>query len=87
MGMQHVGEDCKSEVRARGVAAQRDGGKRVVGFGDEVVDGFDALLDLDRVGGMRGEGVVDEEDGCLGDGDGNFLLLSLRLRFLIFIDG
>lgn len=82
MRMQHVGEDGEGEVSARGVATQRDRGKGAVCFGDKVVDRFDALPDLGRVGGVRGEGVVDEEDGCLG-GDGSFWLPLLPLLPLL----
>lgn len=61
--MRQVQQHGQGEVPACGVAAEDDGGWGAAGVDEDVAQGVDGLAQLGRVDGVRGEGVVDEEEG------------------------
>lgn len=66
--VQQVREDADGQVRACGVAAYDDVFGAVAQGGEDVAEERDGLLELVRVGGVRGEGVGEHEGG---DGGGD----------------
>lgn len=68
--VQDVGEDAEGEIGACGVAGEDDGFGCAVQGGEGVAEEGDALLELARVDGLRGEGVGEHEGGDGGGGEG-----------------
>ncbi len=68
--MEDVGQDCEGEVAACGVPAEGDAGGGDVEVGHEVMEQRNGFAELGWVGGVRGEGVGEHEDGEGGSGGG-----------------